>query len=292
MLVGEKAASKSELVAAKGEAYVVMRCGCQAEEGPAYPQDLMVYPHTDKKALGAATRSFGSPLLAAALARRRHAPRLTSSARAPFATSSASSPTKQSASDGCTAAYAAASEGHVGVVEYLDEKGVIPGDKVFVFWQAINSADRFPFLVKEGKVQCTLEKETKKGANTIKAANVSQVGGAAISIQDESDGKKTFVGGQHLRYTGQLKFFIPKRGYGYVAIDDGFKYDIEGVPKEIRVEHSEVNCGGQNPGYMKEVQVEFGIWQTQKGAFKAYNMTSPGGTPLPIGEKDSPEDKA
>lgn len=68
MLVGEKAASKSELVAAKGEAYVVMRCGCQAEEGPAYPQDLMVYPHTDKKALGAATRSFGSPLLAAALA--------------------------------------------------------------------------------------------------------------------------------------------------------------------------------------------------------------------------------
>jgi len=34
------------------------------------------------------------------------------------------------------------------------------------------------------------------------------------------------------RYTGQLKFFIPKRGYGYIAIDDGFKYDIEGVPKE------------------------------------------------------------
>ena len=29
---------------------------------------------------------------------------------------------------------------------------------------------------------------------------------------------------------------------GYIAIDDGFKYDIEGVPKEIRVEHSEVNC--------------------------------------------------
>lgn len=67
LLVGEKTA-RSELVAVQREAYVVMRCGVQAEEGPAYPQDLMVYPHTDKKALGAATRSFGSPLLAAALA--------------------------------------------------------------------------------------------------------------------------------------------------------------------------------------------------------------------------------
>mmetsp|Transcript_16059 Transcript_16059/g.48241 ORF Transcript_16059/g.48241 Transcript_16059/m.48241 type:complete len:249 (+) Transcript_16059:76-822(+) len=170
----------------------------------------------------------------------------------------------------------------------LDEKDVIPGDKAFVFWQSINSSDRFPMLEKDGKVQFTLEKETKKGSTTIKAVNISQVGGAPISIQDEGDAKKKFVGGQHLRYTGTLKFFIPKRGYGYVAIDDGFKYDIEGVPKEIRVEHSEVNCGGQNPGYMKEVQVEFGIWQTQKGAFKAYNMTSPGGIALPEGEKEAP----
>jgi cold shock CspA family protein len=177
-----------------------------------------------------------------------------------------------------------------GFIE-LDEKGVIPGDKVFCFWQSINSSDRFPFLVKESKVQCTLEKEQKRGATTIKACNVSQVGGAPIAIQDESDGKKKFVGGQHLRYTGTLKFFIPKRGYGYVAIDDGFKYDVEGVPKEIRVEHSEVNCGGKNPGYMKEIQVEFGIWQTQKGAFKAYNMTAPGGTPLPEGDHNSPENK-
>mmetsp|Transcript_20999 Transcript_20999/g.55623 ORF Transcript_20999/g.55623 Transcript_20999/m.55623 type:complete len:247 (+) Transcript_20999:65-805(+) len=170
----------------------------------------------------------------------------------------------------------------------LDEKGVIPGDKAFVFWQSINSNDRFPMLVKDGKVQVTLETETKKGATTVKACNVSAVGGAPLSIQDESDGKKTFVGGQHLRYTGTLKFFIPKRGYGYLAIDDGFKYDVEGVPKEIRVEHSEVNCGGKNPGYMKDVVVEFGIWQTQKGAFKAYNMTAPGGTPLPEGTAEPP----
>lgn len=31
---------------------------------------------------------------------------------------------------------------------------------------------------------------------------------------------------------------------------------------------------------MKDIQVEFGIWKTQKGAFKAYNMTLPGGAAI------------
>eukprot|EP00927_Polykrikos_kofoidii_P002042 TRINITY_DN10782_c0_g2_i2.p1 TRINITY_DN10782_c0_g2~~TRINITY_DN10782_c0_g2_i2.p1 ORF type:complete len:204 (-),score=43.68 TRINITY_DN10782_c0_g2_i2:214-825(-) len=121
----------------------------------------------------------------------------------------------------------------------------------------------------------------KGGSFTIDAKNVRLPGGAKIAVQDALDAGKTFVGGQYLRYTGKLKFYNPKRGFGYIAIDDGYAYDREGVPKEIRCERSEMNAGGSQPGYQKDVQVEFGIWVTQREQFKGYNVTLLGGAPLP-----------
>lgn len=162
----------------------------------------------------------------------------------------------------------------------LDSKGVVPDDKLYVYWTGIKSADRFPHLTKDMKVQFSIEKEAKDGVTTLKASEVTQPGGTLISVQDEGDAKKEYVGGQNLRYTGTLKFYSPKNGYGYVQIDEGYDYGGEDVPKEIRVERAEVNAGGKQPGEMRDVQVEFGIWKTRKGAFKAYNMTAEGGTAL------------
>jgi len=162
-----------------------------------------------------------------------------------------------------------------------DEKGVLPNEKVFVFWKNINSTDRYPSLVKDGKVQFTVSTIEKQGVQTLQAEKVSGEGGVPIAVQDESDTKKSFVGGQNLRYTGTLKFFLPKQGYGYIKIDPGYQYDKEGVPEEIRVETAEMNCGGGNPQYSEDMKVEFGIWVTTKGAFKGYNVTLPGGLPLP-----------
>lgn len=43
-----------------------------------------------------------------------------------------------------------------------------------------------------------------------------QVGGLNIALQDEMDAnEKFFVGGQHLRYTGTLKFYSPRRDTGH-----------------------------------------------------------------------------
>merc|ERR1712194_644638 len=98
--------------------------------------------------------------------------------------------------------------------------------------------------------------------------------------QDDVDAQeKTFVGGQHLRYTGNLKFFNPRIGFGYVTMDEG--YDVEtGVPNEMRVETTEVNAGGKRPLPMQNLAIEFGIWKTLRGGYKVYNMTLPGGHPL------------
>eukprot|EP00927_Polykrikos_kofoidii_P002041 TRINITY_DN10782_c0_g2_i1.p1 TRINITY_DN10782_c0_g2~~TRINITY_DN10782_c0_g2_i1.p1 ORF type:complete len:277 (-),score=51.22 TRINITY_DN10782_c0_g2_i1:132-902(-) len=162
----------------------------------------------------------------------------------------------------------------------LDQKGAIPGDECFVFWKDILSDDRCPMLDKDMHVQFKVGKKPRGTAYTIEAKSVCLPGGARVAVQDALDAGRTFVGGQYLRYTGKLKFYDPKRGFGYIAIDDGYAYDREGVPKEIRCERSEMNAGGAQAGHQKEVQVEFGIWVTQRQQFKGYNVTLLGGAPL------------
>lgn len=52
---------KEELVALNRECYVVVRCGVEAEkEEQAYPQELMVFPHSDSKVLQGAAATWRS----------------------------------------------------------------------------------------------------------------------------------------------------------------------------------------------------------------------------------------
>merc|ERR1719379_1423787 len=46
-----KAKAKSQLVALNHESYVVIRTGVEAQQGPAYPQELIIYPQSDAAAL-------------------------------------------------------------------------------------------------------------------------------------------------------------------------------------------------------------------------------------------------
>merc|ERR1719327_1394867 len=65
---GEKKAT-SELVAVNRESYVVVRCGVEAQQGQSYPQELMVFPHSDPRVLeGAAAPKSIFFALAIALA--------------------------------------------------------------------------------------------------------------------------------------------------------------------------------------------------------------------------------
>jgi len=166
-----------------------------------------------------------------------------------------------------------------GFVE-LSEPGIVPQDKLFVHWKNIQSDDRFPFLVKGLEVEFGILKAFDWGRTTVRAKNVTLVGGTNIAMQDDVDAQeKQFVGGQHLRYTGTLKFFNPRLGFGYVTMDQGYDVDAS-VPSDLRVETMEVNSGGSRPLPMQNLAVEFGIWITPKGGYKVYNMTLPGGHPL------------
>lgn len=69
VLEGEdgEAKAKSDLVALNRESYVVLRTGVEAQEGPSYPQELVVYPRSDMAALrSGATRPAGLLLALAA----------------------------------------------------------------------------------------------------------------------------------------------------------------------------------------------------------------------------------
>lgn len=168
-----------------------------------------------------------------------------------------------------------------GFIE-VHQPGVVPGDKLFVHWKQIQSDDRFPFLAKDLELEFGVMtwRDHNFGTMTLRARNVTMPGGLNVAMQDDVDSQqKEFVGGQHLRYTGNLKFFSPKHGFGYVIMDQGYDVDAS-VPNELRVETEEVNAAGQQPGRMENLAVEFGIWKNRRGQYKIYNMTLPGGHPL------------
>lgn len=167
----------------------------------------------------------------------------------------------------------------------IDQKGVVTDDCVFVHWSNIQTDDRFPFLVEGMQVEFGLQVwrfqkrkswQQKKEAQ-IRAKYVTDFGGKLLALQDRLDAeKKTFVGGQHYRYSGMLEHYDAQKGTGSVIVDDGFTME-EPVPKKLLVEEPEVNAGGKKPKSMSKLRVEFGIWKTKQGRFKAYNMTLPDG---------------
>jgi len=67
--------AKSQLVALNRESYVILRTGVEAQQGPSYPQDLVVYPQSNPAVLRGAAGGKSAPLalvaalIAAAMAR-------------------------------------------------------------------------------------------------------------------------------------------------------------------------------------------------------------------------------
>merc|ERR1719181_194213 len=66
LLVGQdgETKAKGELVALNRESYVLIRTGVEAQQGPSYPQDLVVYPNSDPSVLKSAAMRTPMAMLA------------------------------------------------------------------------------------------------------------------------------------------------------------------------------------------------------------------------------------
>merc|ERR1719162_1929947 len=53
-----KDAAKAQLVALNHESYVIIRTGVEAQQGPAYPQELIIFPQSDASALKSSAPAF------------------------------------------------------------------------------------------------------------------------------------------------------------------------------------------------------------------------------------------
>eukprot|EP00747_Dinoflagellata_sp_TGD_P167736 gnl/TRDRNA2_/TRDRNA2_192729_c0_seq1.p1 gnl/TRDRNA2_/TRDRNA2_192729_c0~~gnl/TRDRNA2_/TRDRNA2_192729_c0_seq1.p1 ORF type:complete len:326 (+),score=63.32 gnl/TRDRNA2_/TRDRNA2_192729_c0_seq1:66-1043(+) len=170
---------------------------------------------------------------------------------------------------------------HLGTVDFysklqgygfihLKEEGVVPENRLFVHWRNIESEDRFPFLTKDLEVEFSVLKWREQGGQvSLRAQRVTLPGGASIALQDAEDREtKDFVESQSARYTGILKFYDTKKGFGYVTIDS----PPAGIQKDIMVDRSEINMKDKQPQWMENIVVECGIFRNENGQARAYNV--------------------
>merc|ERR1719396_41809 len=59
--------AKSQLVALNRESYVILRTGVEAQQGPSYPQDLVVFPQSDPAVFRSAAAFASGPAVFFAL---------------------------------------------------------------------------------------------------------------------------------------------------------------------------------------------------------------------------------
>jgi cold shock CspA family protein len=167
--------------------------------------------------------------------------------------------------------------GGFGFIQPNDD-GVVPNNKVMVYWKEIKSDDRWPFLHKGLEVEFGLtryEKANGKGAY-IKAKSVSGPKGSKINLQDVVESKMEYVHSKVTRFTGVCKFYNVARGAGVVTLDDGYA-GVDDVPSDLRIVRNEIQSGEEAPTLRNGLKVEFGIQKNAAGKYSCYNLSMPGG---------------
>jgi len=97
--------------------------------------------------------------------------------------------------------------------------------------------------------------------------------------KDDLDAQKmAVVAGLDVPCRGTLRFYDPDRREGYISHILGRA--SEPIPEELLVEEADISTGAEWPRAMRDIGVEFSIWKTPMGIFKARNMMLPRHVPL------------
>lgn len=165
-------------------------------------------------------------------------------------------------------------------------------NKVYVHWRQIQSADDWPALTKGMEVEYYLgerKKLIKRGDKLIEkgtqkfAANVTLTGGGAVAIsQDEL--KKNFPD-RSQRFSGTVKFFHARKGYGFIKPSTDISFSGEnfkaGEPKIYVAREDIKTTENTAPSLKDDLEVEFTLYKRENAKqWGAGDVTLPGGQPV------------
>jgi len=166
--------------------------------------------------------------------------------------------------------------------------------KVMVHWKEIQTSDRWPSLTKDLEVEFNIRKvEKKDGKFELQAAQVTLPGGGQITVEEALEAGLEFVGERNMRFLGDVKFYNPGKGFGFIHLQEGYDID-EAIPTDLYVPREQItSVEGETPWLGPKMEVEFGIYKDAKG-YGCFNVTLPGGEPVvrpPKKEKAAEEEK-
>jgi len=131
-------------------------------------------------------------------------------------------------------------------------------DKIFVHWKEITTDDRWPCLKTGMQVEFSIKEDRGKK----QASGVTQAGGEKISIQDETKNYNT-----EEKYTGKVKFFDLKKGFGFITPDQQIEWQGKQVKPEegLYVTREEICTDDEPPALNEGEKVEFQVYHGEKG---------------------------
>jgi len=161
-----------------------------------------------------------------------------------------------------------------GFIQVLDNDVQLNSSKLFVHWQQIKTHDRWPKLEINSEVEFYINRKENKQF----ASEVSGPDGALISYAVEGEiVTKTKI-------KGSVKFFNPRRGFGFVELSEDFIIDASTKVKagtDIHVGRESIISTNPCPILEDDQIVTFMLKKSKKG-YQAVDVTAEDGEPIHI----------
>jgi cold shock CspA family protein len=159
---------------------------------------------------------------------------------------------------------------------------------VFCHWKQIQSEDSWPSLSEGQKVEYYLGKKVnpKNPKKTTFAAQITLEGGSTVSTTES----RTFPD-RSQRFAGTVKFFDPKKGFGFLTPKEDFCFDDTDFPanaekSQIYVAREDITTADGvdvSPSLKDGAELEFTLGKAEKDGktkYSAADVTKIGGEPL------------
>jgi len=158
---------------------------------------------------------------------------------------------------------------------FIKPEGADETERIFCHWQDVQTDDQWPQLANDMVVEYSVKQDDKGKA---RAGDVTLVGGGKISVKGNSDK----IYDMSRKYTGVVKFFDLKKGFGFVIPRLGKDGDIswEGVTMDkergLYVAREDIFTDDVPPALNEDCEVEFHVYHSTKG-LGAGNVCALGG---------------